>query len=678
MEFNEYARVLHAHIQSMCAGRTHLFEVALDKEELWQLYLSSFAPEDNAIYRKRREHDCFACRSFIKAFGNVVAIVDGKRVTIWDITGVGKYQRVVDALAAHVRERPITDVFVTDTRKFGIPLSRVQGAMEVVTWQHMHAELPASLTTYYSDALGGKRGELRDTRNVLKRSLDEITIEATETLLELIAQGSLYKGEEWQAQLQKFAVLQRVYETVEDKELYCWDLSLDVGPVIGRIRSKSIGTLLVNLSEGMPLDQAVRAYEAITAPSNYKRPKAIFTERMRKDAEATAVELGIIDSLPRRYALLDDITVNNILFANRDAQTRMAGGAFDGLQSAATKKPAMDFSKLEEVDWKPFVDEILPAATSVELYLEGRHMPNMVSLIAPQNAGKPTLFKWDNPFSWAYAGNITDSMKEQVKAAGGNVEGVLRFSIRWSEDGQDNNDLDAHCIEPCGNLIYFNNMRNRRTGGELDVDIRHPVSDPRCPPAVENITWPTRSKMSPGVYKFVVHNFAFRGGRDGFSAEIEFDGQIFSFEYPHELRNKQNVQVAKVTLLPSGEFRLKECIPAGMSGRDVWGLKTNEFHPVTVAMYSPNYWDNQHGIGHRHLFFMLDKCINPEQPNGFFNEFLPEQLMKHKRVFEALGSKMRVPESADQLSGVGFSTSKRNSAVCRIGGRSNRTIKVRI
>jgi hypothetical protein len=94
-------------------------------------------------------------------------------------------------------------------------------------------------------------------------------------------------------------------------------------------------------------------------------------------------------------------------------------------------------------------------------------------------------------------------------------------------------------------------------------------------------------------------------------------------------------------------------------------------------MYSPNYWDEQDGIGHRHYFFMLKGAANEESPNGFFNEYLREEFMKHKRVFAALGGKMKVEPIDSQLSGVGFSATKREELTVRVGGRVNRTLKIK-
>jgi hypothetical protein len=423
----------------------------------------------------------------------------------------------------------------------------------------------------------------------------------------------------------------------------------------------------------MDLDTAVKKYEQIVAPANYKRPKEIFTKKMLEDAKKTITELGYMDSLSRRFATLDDITVNNILFSNKDSAKRIDGAddIFGEMEREVVSSPKK-FSKVEEIPVDKFVSDVLPTASEVEAYFENKHVGNMVSLIAPKNKDAKTMFKWDNNFGWAYAGNMTDSMKERVKAAGGKVDGDLRFSIQWNEDGKDNCDLDAHCVESRGTEIYYGRKHSFYTDGELDVDIIRPYGNV----AVENITWANRKTMKVGTYKFFVNQFS-GSARNGFRAEIEFDGQVYSFDYNKSMRCKENVQVAEVTLNSDGTFTIKELLPSNVSSREVWNLHTNQFIPVSVVCYSPNWWDTDNGIGHKHVFFMLKDCINPEQPNGMFNEYLKEELLTHKRVFAALGSKMHVEDTDDQLSGLGFSTTKRDEVVLKVKGKTERVLKVK-
>ena len=678
MDFKIFRDKMQAHVNDMIKDVDTLFEVEVDKDEFWNLYLDSFPEGTNPIYRERREFDCSCCRQFFRHIANMVVIKNNKIQTMWGFdTESATYQPVVDALDAYLKERVVTDRYYTNIAKIGTESNKeLCDDGKVKTWNHFYYELPSKFVDHSGRSEGDVKNIYRTGKQVFKRSLEEISMEALDTVIELIAQNSLYKGEEWKTALNDFKKYKKEYEKlpVEERDNYTWVKSARVGASVGRIRNHSIGVLLTDISDGMELDAAVKRYENIVAPANYKRPKAIFTKKMLEQAQQTITGLGYLDSLPRRFATLDDITVNNILFSNKDSAKRIsgAGDIFAEMAQEVGVNPKK-FSRLTEMSADDFVQNVLPTATSVEVLLENKHAGNMVSLIAPKNPGAKSMFKWDNGFGWAYSGNMTDSdLRANVKAAGGKVDGVLRFSIQWNDMDYDPNDLDAHCQTPCHH-IYYALKRDNMTGGELDVDI---IAPQRNIPAVENIIWATKQKMRPGDYDFYVHGFSNRGGRNGFRAEIEFDGEIRSYDYAREVRQSQDVKVATVHF--DGEnFTIKEHLPSNVSTREVWGLKTQQFVPVSVICYSPNYWDEQTGNGHRHYFFMLKDCVNPERPNSMYNEFLKEELMQHKRVFEALGAKMAVEDSDDQLSGIGFSSTKRNDVVVRVRGSVERVVKIK-
>ena len=683
--FLKFKKALQDHFNEMQKDVTHLFEVDVDKDELWNTYLDSFPAGTNNIFRERREHDCSCCRQFIKNIGAAVTIKDNQVHTIWELElNDSTYQPVCNALDAFVKAHKVTDIYTTTFPKMGTDFNFEEINGRSHRWDHFFLELPSKFVNKSNSSNEEIKGQFRDTRNVFKRSLDEITMDALDTILELINSNTLYKGEEWKTVLTEFKKYKKEYDKLtseSDKELYAWEKSVTAGIAIGRIRNHSIGTLLVNVSEDMDLDTAVKKYEQITAPSNYKRPKAIFTKKMLEDAKKTITELGYMDSLQRRFATLNDITVNNVLFSNKSAARRMNGAddIFGQMEKEVSVSPKK-FSKVEEISAQDFIDKVLPTAKEIEAFVENKHEKNFVSMIAPVNPDAKTMFKWNNGLSWAYSGNITDSdMKQNVKAAGGNIYGVLRFSIMWNEGQNDNSDLDAHCLEPDGNEIYFGNCRKpmiSECGGQLDIDITQPMEQMRGKPSVENITWADMTHMKPGVYKFFVHQFSNRGSK-GFKAEVEFNGEIYAFEYNKPVSG--NVLVAEVTLDKNGNFTIKEKLSgiSSVTSREIWGVNTNQFVPVSVISYSPNYFDEQDGIGHRHLFFFLKDCVNSEEPNGFYLEFLDNDLMKHKRVFEALGAKCHVENTDDQLSGIGFSMTKRSELVIKVKGATERIMKIK-
>lgn len=684
-DFMKFKKALQDRFSKMQKDADHLYEMDVDKDILWNTYLDSFPAGTNKMFRQRREYDCSCCRQFIKNIGAVIAIKDGKIYTLWEeVTDDAVYRPVCEALNTYVKAQKVKDVYISKFSKIGTDHNFEDIDGKAHRWDHFFLKLPSKYVNYSYNSNEEIKGQYRDTKNVFKRSLDEITMDAVDTVLELINSNTLYKGAEWKAALTEFKKYKKEYanlSTDNEKDLYAWEKSATAGMAIGRIRNHSIGILLTNISEDMDLDLAVKKYEQIVAPANYKRPKAIFTKKMLEDAKKTITELGYMDSLQRRFATLRDITVNNVLFSNKSAVRKMIGAddIFGEMEKDVAISPKR-FSKVEEISAQDFIDKVLPTAKEIEAFVENKHEKNFVSLIAPANPDAKSMFKWNNGLSWAYTGNITDSdMKQNVKAAGGNVDGVLRFSIQWNDDQNDNSDLDAHCIEPDKNEIYFGNCRKpavSRMGGQLDVDITRPMEQRLGQPAVENITWADMSKMKPGVYKFFVRQFCARGSK-GFKAEVEFNGEIHTFEYNKPVSG--DVVVAEVILDNNGTFFIKDVLngSSSVSSRTIWGVQTNQFVPVSVISYSPNYFDEQDGIGHKHLMFFLKDCVNSEEPNGWYNEYLKNDLEKHKRVFEALGAKCHVASMDDQLSGIGFSMTKRADLVVKVKGATERIMKIK-
>jgi len=673
--FKEFKSTFQQNVALLLVGHTTLFTTDVDPQKMWDTYIGAY-PEEI-----RQMSNCNCCRQFIKHYGNVVTIVNNKVKSIWDFTTEGHYGDIVKAMNKLVTSAKVKEVFVHKFQKLGSDTS-IQRLEDGTTtrWDHLFVLLPKSFVENRNLSEEAIMGSYRDSKNVFKRSLDEITIDAVETVLELIAQNSIYRGAEFKGQIEAFLRCQKEYSLVvgdAEKDNYCWKNGTSAqAAAVSRIRNTAIGTVLVDVSDGVDLDEAVRKFERVMAPSNYKRPTAVFTSKMIAEAEKTLGELGLTHALSRRFANSDDVRIGDIMFVNRESK---ASGIFAEMQADVPFNPKT-LSKVETVTLDDFLTKILPTSTSVEILLENKHEPNLVSLIAPSNAiDSASMFKWKNNFSWSYNNALADSMKENVKAAGGKVDGILRFSIQWNDKGDNRIDFDAHAVEPNRNEISFSNCRHPSSsslGGNLDVDIVSPGSGS----AVENITWPTKSRLAKGDYRFFVHNYSSMRSSGGFTAEIEFEGEVHSFEYGANLTGNQRIEVATVTF-DGTNFSIKCDLPSSsvVNSKEMWGIGTNRFHKVKMAMQSPNHWEGE-GIGNKHVFFVLEGANNTGSVRGFFNEFLKQDLDQHRKVFEALASKAKVEYSSNQLSGLGFSSTTNGvrEFVVKVTGKFTRTIKVTV
>lgn len=667
--FREFKKHLQAAIAKMETGQNHLFVTDASPDLMWETYLQGF-PEDI-----RQEYNCSACRQFLKRHGAIVAIKDNKMVTMWQFETIDTFQPIVNKLHEIVMASKVVEVFVSDTQKLGLDYNHeTLESGEIRKWEHMFYLMPKHHV--FKDrhtSIDARIGSLKVRKETLGRALRELTTDAVETVLELINQGSVYRGAEFKETVKGFLAEKKDFEKVpeEEKELYIWSRSV-VSHYTG-IRNSAIGTLLVDVSEGIePLDTSLEKFGRKMDPMNYRRPTvAAITPAMKKAAEEKLVQLGLENSLGRRSATIDDIGVNDVLFINRDPK-KVGSLLDDVLGGTDAKVDKKKFDKVEEITIDKFISDVLPTAKNIELLVEGDHVSNFMTLIAPKHKNSPSLFRWNNGFSWSYKNATADSMKEKVKAAGGSVEGQLRVSLEW----HNHDDLDVYLRCPDNETVYYGHRTHSRLKAQLDVDANN-GNLTRTP--VENIIMPYDVTPIEGVYDVSVNQYSRRESTGiGYTVEIEVNGQIHRFVREKNPSMKATDRIASIRYSRANGFEVIGSSDVKIQSKTVWGVQTNTFQKVSSVMYSPNYWEGEAGTGNKHFFFIVENMKSEEEPRGFFNEFLKPELNEHKRIFEALGARMAVERNEQELAGVGFSSTKKESIIVKVEGAFSRVLKVNI
>ncbi|PHS22230.1 MAG: hypothetical protein COA84_13815 [Robiginitomaculum sp.] len=644
-DFPIFAELLRKNFDAMSA--TELYFVDVDVNVMWDYYLSAYPEGENPISRERAEHDCSCCKNFIRNVGNIVSLETGVKTTIWDIPNLPyPYDMVAQKMNDYILTFKTKNVYRSSECTQGQGSNTEQTDNGPITWHHFQVKIP-------SDKVRGEiptfHSSLESAAKVFERGLNEITIDSLQTIQDLIADKNLYRGAEHSRTISAFKSLVQEYSKLnsdESRNTFVWK---NIMSPSARFRNTVIGTLGVDLSDGKGLDDAVRMFESKVAPENYKRPKSLITKAMIQDAVQTLQDNGLESSLSRRFARLQDVSVNNVLFVDNTVKAKMKDG-IEGLLMEEVKPAKVNLDNAREIGIEQFMATILPKARSIDMLVKNKHDGNFVSLTSPNEADTNSLFKWDNDFAWSYDGDIADSsIARRVAKAGGRVKGAkMRVSLAWFNY----DDLDIHVYEPCGNHISFNNK-----SGKLDVDMN--VGSCGSRKAVENVSW--MNTPSDGKYIVKVDNYTKRESIDvGFELEVECNGQVSNYQYGKIVGKS----VKSLTLTVKNGIIVEIVSDKNVTGssaisQNKWGVTTETLVKVNTMMYSPNYWD-ENVVGNKHWFFMLDGCLNPDSTRGIYNEFLNSDLEKHRKVFEILGDKTKCPVSDSQLSGLGFSSTKKD------------------
>lgn len=676
--FSAFAHTVAINFQAITLA-PQVFVANIDGDDLWTRYLAAFPEGADPIFRKRTWHDCNCCKQFVRRAGTAVAIKDGQIRTVWDDAarygGPGPYRAIATALRDAVASAGIRDIFRVHSSEpqFGAHKTHSLNAEngEAMTWEHFYTgQLPSNLRRPQPDT---EKGEYRASVQVLTRGLVELAPDAVENVIGLIQSNNLYRGEEHLRAVEGFQALQREFRETPARDLFVW---ANAASPAARFRNTVIGTLVQDLSEGKDLETAVRAFETKVAPQNYKRTTAVITPMMVKKAMETIDALSLEPALERRFAVLSDVSVNDVLWVDGAARPLMKGGIGDVLmRHAAGAAPAPE-GHAENINIEDLMS-LLPSVQSMEVFFDGAHTGNLMALTAPVHPEPKQLFRWNNDFAWSYGGNVADSIKERVKKAGGKVQGALRVSLSWFNF----DDLDLHVLEPQrpGRYLEEINYYNRHgwTGGNLDVDMNAGGGQTR--EAVENVIW---TNIPPdGPYKVVVNNFCLRErSNPGFVIEVENAGRVTHFSYNKSINTAGDVVVATLHMKDGiiDRIDVDPGVTAANISQEMWGLQTERYVKVNTVMLSPNHWSGS-AVGNKHTFFVLDGAKSDEEMRGFYNEFLHPRLEEHRKVFEVIADKTKCHPTEGHMAGLGFSSTKKDTFRVRVQqGGKRRTFNVQV
>jgi len=558
---------------------------------------------------------------------------------------------------------------------------------QIIEFNHMHLSLRKAFVDTSGSSIESIRGNYKSDKDVFLRGLQEISLDALQLVRDLIKQGSLLNGEAHLFKLDLMIPLKEAFESVPTTERDNWAWVNSYGLNIAKFKNELIGVLCTDLSIGVDLNKAVLDWNKRVDPANYMKAVAPITKAQIESAKKFVEENGYMESFNRRFATLADIKVSEIKHINNSKAVKSVS-IFDDIKVVASSNKKADFDKIESVTIDKFMVDILPQCTSVEAYLENRFEKNMCTLTTSNVEDSKPIFKWNNNYSKTYNGNLAgkSELREAVVSRGGSVSGVFRFSHSWNEIEPNKSLMDLHVFMPgCelpkqgsggpnvrGRRVGWNQRNDSISGGTQDVDYTDAAPKGYIP--VENITFPTLSKMPEGVYTCMIHNWSYRGTGGKGKAEIAFGNEIFQYEYP-ATKNHQWVTIAEITL-KNGQFSIVHHLPENNSNKTLWNIQSGEFHKVNLVCLSPNHWGSNN-IGNKHYFFMLDGCHSDVSLRSFHNEYLNGDLLTHRKVLETLADTTRLTPTKAQLAGLGFSQGVDNDLIVKLTGSHRRTVKIK-
>lgn len=372
------------------AGGGHLFET--DVTDLFEVYLGGLPAVDHQYHR------CTCCRRFFDSYGGLVTIDDEGRTTpaFWNAEDAPPYyKKAIQAVAKAVSKAKVTGIFKSYDAKWGHPKTGV--------WTHYYAQQPKVERKTLLTA-GQWTAELSEDYKVLSRAFGDFKPEVVNQALEILQADALYRQEKVLGPIQWFAdlITKRASTPNDLRANLVWKAVAGAPAGWTHLRNTVGGSLLEDLANGLEFSEVSRKFAAKLKPTQYQRPQAPPAAGNIAQAEKTVEQLGIRNSLRRRFALLEEIET---IWRPAASTPSKPGGVFDHL--LREQSTASLILPLKSITWRKFAEDILPTASRIEFW-NSNQRSNYGAFLTAADPDAPNILQWGNTFSqYVYTGGST-------------------------------------------------------------------------------------------------------------------------------------------------------------------------------------------------------------------------------------------------------------------------------
>jgi hypothetical protein len=422
-EYEQFLGMIQTCFAMTISRDSHLFTT--DTVNLFRVFLEALPLE------MRQHYTCNACRHFVDRFGGLVSLSpDGQTTPVmWPLNVPEPYRNSVDAVRRVVSKARVTGVFFSKDMVWGQPVTG--------PWHHM-AVIPSVVWQHPIQTPFQTMAEKKEDFKTLINGLMEFPLAAVDEAIKLLKTDSLYRSEKVLGVAEWFRDLHEKRKATMNNYMRAnltWLAVASAPAGFCHIKSSMIGTLLEDIVVGLPFGSISKRFADKMHPLQYQRPQAPPSAGNIAQAEKIVEQLGIKDSLRRRFARFDEIQT---IWKPTEKQPEKEGtGVFSHLKTKDEFRPVQGVEgPTVTMTWEKFARTVLPEAEQIEFYIHSMS-DSYAALVTAVNPDAPPVLQWDhaerrNPVSWyTYHGGSIPSRWGLESSSWHKVNGICVSPFLW-------------------------------------------------------------------------------------------------------------------------------------------------------------------------------------------------------------------------------------------------------